>query len=337
MAYRWILLISISLALLACSPANERQLNNYQSRLERVAGIAPERWQPLQVDTLPAARDLLHPLPDLRLDLLDAWASRQCGLDALIAERNSSLGRVQSHSLRLNYELRLLQQLELCLQQNSISASLQQQLTDILHSKRNSIELSFFNMLHAEQTLRQQLHGKTLLLPIASQEALLETQAALRQLNQLQNAITAQDWPAAAAIDIEAALSVLHRFDTLAVLQYSQRYLSGWLSSLNEALLALEPTQFCPNQRSTEQLSILTTVFLKFFAEELQPYFNQHQRHMQALWPELQQLYRHSPLLPLLEQRYAGSAAQLQQEILAHIGWWQQLNAGCPAGLTQRN
>ncbi|MCC5827442.1 DUF3080 family protein [Alkalimonas sp.] len=337
MAYRWILLISISLGLLGCSPANERQLSNYQSRLERVAGIEPGRAQPLVIDALPSARELLHPLPDLRLDLLDAWASRQCGLDALIAERNSSLGRVQSHSLRLNYELRLLRQLEYCLQQDSISSPLQQQLADILHSKQNSIELSFFNMLHAEQTLRQQLHGKSQLLPIAGQEALFETQAALQQLNQLQSAIASQDWQAAAAIDIESALGVLHRFDTLAVLQYSQRYLSGWLTSLNQALLALEPATFCPQQRPSEQLSILTTVFLKFFAEELQPYFNQHQRHMQALWPELQQLYQQSPLLPVLEQRYAGSAAHLQQEILVHIGWWQHLNTECPAGLTQRN
>ncbi|MDP4528530.1 DUF3080 family protein [Alkalimonas delamerensis] len=337
MAYRWFLLSSLLWTLLACSPANERQLDNYQSRLERVAGIQPGQVTPAAVDPLPSARSLLHPLPDLRLDLLDAWASRQCGLDALIAERNSSLGRVQSHSLRLNYELRLLQQLEQCQQNSSLAPALQQQLADIQSSKQDTIELSFFNMLHADQTLRQQWHGQRQLLPLQGQQALLETQHALQQLNALRTAIDQQDWQQAAAIDIEAALGVLHRYQTLASLQYSQRYLVGWLDALNSSLLPIPADSFCPNQRPSDTLSILSTVFLKFFAEELQPYFNQHQRHMQALWPELVQLYAESPLLPLLEQRYQDTANTLQQQILAHVGWWQQLNAECPAGLTSRH
>lgn len=330
-----LLLISV-VAIIGCSPANERQLKNYSDRLERVATIEVVVTQPLPVPALPSARDILHPMPDIRLDMLDAWATRHCGLDALIAERNSSLGRVQSQSLRLHYELRLLNQLEQCVQHADISPELQQQLSSIQQQKIGSIEAAWYNMLHGEQTLRQQLHGKSRLLPLASTEALYETQAALQQLNQLRTAIFSQQWQAASTIDIEAALGVLHRFDTLAVLQYSQRYLAAWMDNINTPLLMIAPEQFCPQQRATEQLSILSTIFMKFFAETLQPYFTLHQRYHQALWPELAQLYQDSPMLPVLEQRYPQSQQQLQSAILEHIGWWQQLNQDCPAGLTQR-
>lgn len=334
--YRLIVLISISLGLLACSPANERQLKDYSDRLQRVADIEVARPQPLPVSALPSARDLLHPMPDIRLDMLDAWATRHCGLDALIAERNSSLGRVQSQSLRLHYELRLLNQLDKCVDHAEISSELQQQLSRIQQQKTASIEAAWYNMLHGEQTLREQLHGKSQLLPLAATESLYETQAALQQLNQLRIAIFNQQWQEASAIDSEAALAVLHRYDTLAVLQYSLRYSAGWMNSINTPLLAIAPAQFCPAQRTSEQLSILSTVFMKFFAETLQPYFTLHQRYHQALWPELAQLYQDSPMLPVLEQRYQQSQQQLQSAILEHIGWWQQLNHDCPVGLTQR-
>ncbi|MCH8538058.1 MAG: DUF3080 family protein, partial [Alkalimonas sp.] len=143
-------------------------------------------------------------------------------------------------------------------------------------------------------------------------------------------------WRWLLAIDSEAALSVLHRYDTLAVLQYSLRYTAGWMDGINAPLLAIAPEQFCPAQRTSEQLTILSTVFMKFFAETLQPYFTLHQRYYQALWPELERLYQDSPMLPVLESRYQHSQQQLQANILSHVGWWQQLNQQCPVGLTER-
>lgn len=328
-------LISV-FTLLGCSPASERQLSDYSTRLQRVADIDVKQTQPLDVPALPAARELLQPLPDIRLDMLDAWATRHCGLDSLIAERNSSLGRVQSHSLRLHYELRVLNQLEQCVRHDDISPELQQQLGTIQRQKIASIEAAWFNMLHAEQTLRQQLHGKSRLLPLATTEALYETQAALQQLNQLRTAIFNQQWQDATAIDSEAALRVLHRYDTLAVLQYSLRYTASWMDAINAPLLAIVPAQLCPAQRASEQLGILSTVFMKFFAETLQPYFTLHQRYYLALWPELEQLYQDSPMLPVLQSRYQHSHQQLLANILRHVGWWQQLNQQCPVGLTER-
>lgn len=322
--------------LVGCSPAEQRQLTNYSERLERVTAIDIPAATLIPVPTVLPARSLLHPMPDIRLDLLDAWATRHCGLDKLIAERNSSLGRVQSQSKRLHYELQLLYQLETCVQHDDISPELQQQLSSIQQQKITSIELSWFNMLHAEQTLRQQMHGISRLLPLTSSSDMQETQAALQQLNLLRLAIFNQQWQQAATIDIEAALAILHRFDTLAVLQYSQRYLAGWLDSINDPLLQLDPAQLCPQQRSTEQLTILSTVFITYFAEGLQPYFTLQQRYYQALWPELEQLYQSSPMLPVLQQRFHQSHKQLQSAILQHVGWWQQLNQQCPVELTKR-
>ena len=335
-----VLKIVLSIALLAslsgCSkPDSKATLTDYQQRLSRVLELDTLTVQMEPLPALPRPSELRQPLPDIRLDLADAWASRECGLDQLIGERNSSLGRVFQPSMQLNYELRLLARLQRCLQQD-ISPELQLQVTNWLSEKQQNITIALHNMLLADDTLRQQWQGSKQQLVATENTGFVESSSALNNLLSLTELVKQQQWQQAAAVDIEQSLAALYQHDFPGKLQQSLRYSAAWFSQVNPQLLAIAPASLCPNGRSTEQLKILTTVFSKFFIVQVQAHLAQLRRFYTESWPLIAGLYRDTALYPALQQRYQQPAEQLQQQLMLHVQWWQQLNQQCPLNLTQQ-
>lgn len=333
-----LLLLLLLISLSACSEyKGDKALANYQLRLARVLDT------PVTDSPLPAAailipeRDLKHPLPDIRLDLTDAYATRHCGLDTLIGERNSSLGKVYSASKLLSYEIRFLRQLELCLQKSWDDTALQQQLYQVYQQKQASIALAFNNMLLTDDTLRKELHGVRRSLEFNDPAGLNETWQALTELTLLKKFISELNWQAASHIDIEQQLRQLYQFNFIGRLQYSLRVSAHQLQQINTLTQSHNSTSICPNGKDTEQLQILSNVFRKYFVPEVQQYTVDLNHYQQQLWPLLQQLYQHTPLQPALHQRFAQTHADMRFELSQQVEWWQGLNKQCPMQLTARH
>lgn len=335
MKFSTLLIMVLLTSLGGCSkPDSEAKLTDYQQRLSRVLQLSDINVQPEPVAVLPRPSELRQPLPDIRVDLRDAWASRECSLDQLIGERNSVLGRVYPPSKQLNYELRLLARLQQC-QQQDISPELQQQISSWQSEKQQSIAVALNNMLLADDTLRRQWQGSNQQLISGDSSGFVPGSSALNKLIELSTLIAQQQWQQAAALDIEQSLADLYRHDFLAKLQHSLRYSAAWFSQLNPQLLAIAPESLCPQGRNTEQLSILTTVFRKFFIGQVQAHLAELTRFYNESWPLIARLYQDTPIYPALQQRYQQPAEQLQQQLLLHVKWWQQLNQVCPVNLTQ--
>lgn len=328
------LLLALScLSLLGCKdPAGTAELDDYQQRLARVLALEIPAVKPAAGLAFPAKSALQQPLPELRIDLLDAFATRSCGLDMLIAERNSSMGKVFTASKRLDYEVRFLATLERCLQQDW-QEPLKSQLAAVYQEKAQSIDIALNNMLQTDNTLRKRWLAADRGVSSKQTTGFNETLGALQQFVDLKQAIARQDWYSASKIDPEAALQVLHHTEFLSELQFSLRYANSWFATVNPALLAIEPASLCP-RGPTEQLTILSTVFRKYFIIEVQAYLAELTRYQQQSWPLILALYEDSLMLPVLTERYHTQAEQLQQQLLQHIGWYQQLNQSCPVGLT---
>lgn len=328
------ILMGALLALSGCAePDSKATLTDYQQRLNRVLQLENISVQAVSPDTLPRPSELKQPLPDIRMDLTDAWASRECGLDQLVGERNSGLGRVFQPSKQLNYELRLLARLQHC-QEQQLSETLQQQISDWRAQKEQSAVLAYHNMLLSDDTLRQQWHSSSKRLIPAQTNGFIESTGALKNLLNLQQLIHAKAWQHAAEVDIEQSLAILHQHDFLARLQNSLRFSAAWFEQVNPQLLAIAPASLCQNGRNTQQLTILSTVFSKFFIANVQAHLAELRRFNDESWPLIAQLYRDTPLFPALQQRYQQPAAQLQQQLILHVNWWQQLNKQCPVNLT---
>ena len=328
-------LLPLLLSLTGCGGnTGDNILDNYEQRVGRVLRAETVSLPMPAASELPAERDLKQPLPDIRLDLTDAYATRQCSLDTLIGERNSSLGKVYSASKQLSYELRFLAQLEMCLQKSWQDTALQERLQQVYSQKQQSIALAFDNMLLTDDTLRKELLGIKQYLLLDEQPGISETWQALTALTQLQAFIQQQNWQAASSIDIEQQLQLLYRYNIIGKLQYSLRHTEHRLNELNAMLGNIRQPDLCPGGRDTEQLTILSNVFRKFFIAKLQRYTVQLGEQQQQLWPLLQQLYQHTPLSAPLNARFAGSHQAMRAALSEHVNWWQQLNASCPLQLT---
>ncbi|MBZ9611778.1 DUF3080 family protein [Rheinheimera maricola] len=330
----WLLPL-LALSLLACSGNNgDKVFKNYQQRLARVLDTDLAAITVPPAAALAEPRDIKQALPDLRLDLTDTFTTRRCGLDTLIGERNSSLGRVYSASKQLSYELRFLSQLQRCLSLSWDNSALLSELQQVYQHKQASVHIAFNNMLLTDDTLRKQLFGVRDSLPLSDVAGQSETWQALTELSLLQQFIGEQNWQAAAAVDIEQQLQLLYQYNFIGRLQHSLRLSSHQLMQLNLMLASVKPEQLCQPRPDKQQLEILGNIFNKYFIAQVQQYTVNLERYQQQLWPLLETLYRDTPLQPALQQRFAGNYQQMRRELSQHVTWWQSLNRHCPLQLT---
>jgi hypothetical protein len=115
--FHWGVLVML-LALGGCG--NNRSPNvMFERLLERLSNVTEVEMEPEStVDPLPAyprPRDLTLPLDDVRVGLGTFHGLGRCRLLGEVSARNSSLGKVQSVTARLLYELRFYRQLQACL------------------------------------------------------------------------------------------------------------------------------------------------------------------------------------------------------------------------------
>lgn len=333
---RWLLPL-LALSVTACSKqTGDDVFQTYQQRLARVLDVTQVETEVPAAAVLTEPRDLKQPLPDIRFDLTDTLATRRCGLDTLIGERNSSLGRVYSASKQLSYEVRFLSQLQQCIGLHWDNIALLSQLQQVYQQKQQSAQIAFNNMLLTDDTLRKELLGARNSLPLTDVAGQSETWQALTELTRLKQLITEQNWQQAAQVDIEQQLQQLYQYNFIGRLQQSLRLSNHRLHQLNLMLESITPAQLCQPRADKQQLEILGNIFTKYFIAQIQQYTVDLEKYQQQLWPLLEQLYRDTPLYPALQQRFAGNYQHMRQTLSQHVKWWQGINSQCPLQLTAR-
>ncbi|MGM1053176.1 MAG: DUF3080 family protein [Pseudomonadota bacterium] len=91
-------------------------LIDYQRDLGQRLDLAPPSpASPGNIGAFPEQRERLVSIPETREGMLNVFALRECHITTLVAERNSTLGRVAPASQRWRYELTLWQRLTDCL------------------------------------------------------------------------------------------------------------------------------------------------------------------------------------------------------------------------------
>jgi len=323
-----------------CTPNSDSEFAVYRDRLARTLAME-----------LPAPSPLKAPIPELqpikataieeiRVDLLDMLALDACGvqpnlpsLGNLIAERNSSLGKVMAYSTQLQYEIILLRALEACLhhlEQDSagkkaldIPSDLRKTLNAIFRQKQQQLTARLLNFLTLDKTLRQQLNGSQRPLDLTSGQA-VETLQALQNLLTLKQNIQRRDYQSASSIDINQQLALLYQGQILADLQHSLRSNLTQMRMLNSQLHTLKP-QWC--KAGTQD--ILQQVLLQVFIGKVQQQLAHQDGIAQQLIPNLQLLYMNTPLSSEVELRFYQPWQQLHHELKTHIDWWQRLRNSC--------
>ncbi len=109
------LLFMLVLTLVSCSEQKSMSAIDYSERLARVLEESMPKVVSRETIEFPRYRDLQVSFEEHSNDLLQFLALQDCELQIVIAERNSSLGRLATASQRLISEIRLLETGEVCL------------------------------------------------------------------------------------------------------------------------------------------------------------------------------------------------------------------------------
>lgn len=144
---RWLIYWLLAAGLYGCSaPSLQDHLDDYLQRLSNTLDQPLPQLKKASWPGLPSYRERHQDLPDLRIDLLDFLDLDECGLQQLVAQRNSSLGKVMTDSQRLLYEHRFLQALRVCLtRSDKLPDELQTHLHKVLAIKQSTVPLVRWN------------------------------------------------------------------------------------------------------------------------------------------------------------------------------------------------
>lgn len=327
--------------LAGCGPANDGLAlqSDYLKRLQRsldAADVNAFDSRSVSQYRLPARRERIQALPELRIGLLDLVIdARRCPhLQQLISQRNSSLGKQLMPSQRLGYEGDLLRAIDNCLPYLQDDSSLKATLQRLANDKRQQLPAVFWNALNGSPEFEHYLRFADQALPVDAQEdsAALD---ALQRLAHIGAALPAQLPPSAEQLEpLYFALYASEQGSQLITSLASLRHTLDAGSELLEQRQQSHP--LCPLGQATPRGRILQNIFVKFYAGGLQPYLAQVDQRGQQWQAALLQLQRIDGIPPATREhllRLAGEQDSLWQDFRTatarHVKAWQTLLNSC--------
>ncbi|MDN5517127.1 MAG: DUF3080 domain-containing protein [Pseudomonas sp.] len=327
--------------LAGCGPANDGLAlqSDYLQRLQRsldAADVNAFDSRSVSQYRLPARRERIQALPELRIGLLDLVIdARRCPhLQQLISQRNSSLGKQLMPSQRLGYEGDLLRAIDNCLPHLQDDSSLKPALQRLANDKRQQLPAVFWNALNGSPEFEHYLRFADQALPRDAQEdsAALD---ALQRLAHIGAALPAQLPPSAEQLEpLYFALYASEQGGQLITSLASLRHTLDAGSELLEQRQQSRP--LCPLGQATPRGRILQNIFVKFYAGGLQPYLAQVDQRGQQWQAALLQLQGIEGIPTGTREhllRLAGEQDSLWQDFRTatarHVKAWQTLLNSC--------
>ncbi|MFR9718333.1 DUF3080 family protein [Aeromonas diversa] len=322
------------LLMAGCQPAMESSFDTYLTRLGAIVDAKPPPLGAPDPIPLPRQRDLMLPLPELKVELLDILTLSRCGLGREIAERNGPLGMSADHLTLLDYELNLVRRLEGC---DSQDPATRQWLAELAQTKRAMLPLRAWNALASDPVLRRQLSPRPPLSepdPASDQplESLLHRWLQLRQ-----SAAGTLDWREQA--DLLARSAQLRGSGELGRLLYRMESATFWLDTSTRWLTPL--LEALPCGPDPERVVRLRGALTHYYGKGVQPELSLLERRFLRLAPLLQQLMAPPAPLPAItpwrlrygQGRESGLYLDFRRSIGDHTRLWQRLLARCQVGI----
>ncbi|MEH6626255.1 MAG: DUF3080 family protein [Motiliproteus sp.] len=332
-------------------------LSDYVARVSNTLEQDTDNDDPYQnLVAFPPRRERHIAITELRAGLMEALSLSSCELLPLIAERNSSLGKVMKPSTLLRYELRFFERLESCYRryQNSTSENpgFLHLLTETYQLKSANLENSLWNGIFTSEAIEGNFSLSKGPIPLAGNPGFGASLRALKFFNNLVDStiqyrngdpfLLPNTLP-----KIERHYFALHRSEygsqlikSLALLTY---HLEKTASALNKAQLR---RPLCFSGKPTEKAKILNNILIKYYAGKVQPYMSRVQRNGQAWLKQTNLLVNNERLpVPAAMQKYHAAVLDMknpdapwsryQQAIKTHTHAWQTILQQC--GLMPEN
>ncbi len=317
------LLLAALVLLAGCrGSAGEAPLDDYLARLGRITGAQTTLPDAVPGPPYPPQRALTLEIPSRTIDVAEFFELHGCDMGALVGFRNSPLGRVQSASQRLGYEVAWLRAVDGC------GAETAEWLIALQLDKRAELPALFWNATFAAGELRVALGG-------GGGEAEGDLADLLRGLNDSLTGVLEGGFELAA---MERRLGSLRQGSWVGPARRDwarwRRYLTAASTLLDQATPGI-----CPNRRPNVATGRLQNVFRRIYVGRLQPELARRMRVHEAWVRELERLSRRlARVQPPAFARWfdqvlapgGGSEWQRTREaVVAHARSWQRVFAFC--------
>ena len=319
------------LLLTSCSqqPYIERTLEQYQSRLANVLDTSvPESIATSPFSTKTSVKTSEGPSQtriesESKIKLNEFYQLPECGIKPLIAERNTTLGKLQTPSQRYIYETRLLNKLVKCRSDDPE----QQQLINKLTRLKNQHRRESWQKLLAQSTeIRTALTtGNAHFSKNDNHDFAVQSWLQLKALSP-EALLNEQEDKLVSSL--EGILKSISDSKTPARLSNTHELLAQRLPEITRFLRQHTDGFQCQNHKEKQQAEYLQNVFNLFFIEEIQPLGSKMNKWYYNLDPVLAELLQNEHYNTQLVS-HQTQFSQYQQAIKEHVIFWQQLFKRC--------
>lgn len=338
-------LLMVLLGLNACSDSVTSQMDDYAKRLERLSGEQRPAVTLLTSPEQPRVNQLRIHLPELSISFADSFRLNHCRLSQLIAERNSSLGKVMSPANQLYYEIDVTHALKECLAAPvKLSNTLRTDLEQALIQKEASLPFAVHNFLTTDEIWRSNFRFGRNNLPLSEADGYTHSLAALSYFAHTLKLLMAD--PHHQDLD----LSQWHKHvETLGQARFLSEY---WrtlanvpitLASLTQLLAVTTKNIPCSNLARPQEADYLYNVMLNVYIAKLQPAFARWVHYGQQLEPVIDELVSFTQgeaWTNYVQQLNDGKTDALERHTREHAEQWQALLKKCrlsPTGYSGNN
>lgn len=300
----------------------------YQQRMASVLESTAPNYTSVHLPPYPTLAELALYDNDTTIKLTDFYELQHCQLATIIAERNTTLGKLQLPSTRFTYEKKLISGLKNCISQTQ-NDKLKTKLQLWLDIKSKTLSNAWLNMLQSSKEIKQGLSANQGFITGEGYDGLSETLSALTFLAiSLQNANLD-------STELENHLQAFSQVSLLAKLWRSQLLLTENIKTTTLWLEQQSLGDMCINTNPSlkQKINYLHNVFQLFFIEKIQPIASQMNHYHYQLSPKLDALIQHPGLSKafvdyITVQQYQNFN-HYQTAMALHIEFWQTLFSQC--------
>ncbi len=293
-------------------------MDEYVKRVGRVLDVEPHLSPVPVAPELPRRRERVRAIPEHNVGMLDFLGLYGCELQHVVAERNSSLGRVMHPSARLDYELRFLRAADDCIERIE-REGLVDRIIGFVESKRETLPDAAWNAVWGTREIEHLFTRSRGALRVShDRNAVSEMQEALQRMDDTVNRVVRGELE----IDVSALDAVYQRWlrqplmgQTIASAILVSTRLDD-AATLIEARLGDRP--LCHKGMRNRRADTMQSMFHSVYAGHVQPYLAQVQRARQDLLP---------PMRGLAKIPGAGPSPEVENYLRNVVwddehGWW---------------
>ncbi len=314
-------------------------------RMSNVTGVAPGADVPAAaIPAYPRPRELLLPLDDMRVGFGTFLGLGQCHLLGEVSARNSSLGKVQSATARLLYELRFHRQVKSCLHDLERSQKRDEEFITTVQQieirKRANLPAVFWNATFASPEFRVLLNTAAEPLARGAEPTSAELTGALGFIARIGQTLESDD-EAIDATPLESRYFVIQSGKLVGPLLQGMAQGRAYLARGTDVLETVaSQDRLCPAGHKTPRGEYLFNVFRKYYIGEVQPYLSLLHTTARPLFEALHEVLEAQkvPPPPAFQAFYDATLnpdtpnslwIRFNQDIARHTRAWQHVLKQC--------